>query len=310
MVVAISADMEGVSQLGDVREILACCPEYWERGKPRLEADVKAACEGILAAGASEVVVLDNHASGNTFNIWPGSLPDGARLEQWNVFELGDRGVDAFFQVGYHARGGVDGFLSHTYVPGLRLRLGEELLSESHGRAWAARLPLLGIVGNETHAQTLGSLAGVPFLVVQESRGRASMTPTFTAPQEGLEAIRDFTTRCVRGGSKEPVAPPKGGTFAASMPNGGEVADQMQAGGWTRVGDVEFAVELEKWKDAQDPLAVAMGAAFSPYMPDWLNELATRNEAEAADGGKAKRLSAQVAEWAQREEPEWFTTAP
>lgn len=309
MVVAVSADMEGVSQLGDVREIIACCQEYWQAGKPRFEADVRAACEGALAGGASEVVVLDNHASGNTFNIWPESLPEGARLEQWNVFELHERGIDAFLQVGYHARGGLDGFLSHTYVPGLRLRLGDELISETHGRAWAAQLPLLGIVGNDTHGRTLGSLAGVPFLVVQKSQGRASMAPAFADPQEGLDAIRDFAARCVSGGSKEPVATPAGGTFAASMPNGTEVVDQMQAGGWTRVDDVEFAVELDDWKDAQGPLAVAMGAAFSPFMSDWLSELATRDDAEAADREKAERLSARVVEWARPDEPEWFTTA-
>jgi len=40
VLVAVSADMEGVSQLVGPREILACCPEYWETGKPRLEADV------------------------------------------------------------------------------------------------------------------------------------------------------------------------------------------------------------------------------------------------------------------------------
>jgi hypothetical protein len=39
------------------------------------------------------------------------------------------------FQVGYHARGGVDGFHSHTYGLDLRLRYGDELVSESHGRA-------------------------------------------------------------------------------------------------------------------------------------------------------------------------------
>ena len=82
----------------------------------------RAACEGLLAGGASELVVLDNHG-GNTVNVSPASLPHGARLETWNVYDLREHGVDAMFQVGYHARGGVDGFLSHTYLPGLRLRV-------------------------------------------------------------------------------------------------------------------------------------------------------------------------------------------
>jgi D-aminopeptidase len=176
VVVAVSVDMEGASQLRGVREIFGCFPEYWETGKPRLEADVVAACEGLLAGGATDLVVLDNHG-GNTVNVSAESLPSGARLETWNVYDLREHGVEAMFQVGYHARGGVEGFLSHTYLPGLRLRVDGELISESHGRAWAAEVPLLGIVGNDLHQETLGSLERTPYLIVQHSIGRRSMRP-------------------------------------------------------------------------------------------------------------------------------------
>jgi D-aminopeptidase len=69
--------MEGASQLRSVREIWGCLPEYWQTGKPRLEEDVAAVCEGLLAGGASELVVLDNHG-GNTVNVSPETLPAGA----------------------------------------------------------------------------------------------------------------------------------------------------------------------------------------------------------------------------------------
>ena len=70
-----------------------------------------AACEGLLAAGTSDLVVLDNHG-GNTVNVSAEALPAGARLETWRDFDLLDHRVDATFQLGYHPRGGVDGFLS------------------------------------------------------------------------------------------------------------------------------------------------------------------------------------------------------
>jgi D-amino peptidase len=309
MLIALSVDMEGVSQLGEAREILACCPEYWESGKPRLEADVSAACEGLLLGGASEVVVLDNHGSGNALNVWAESLPDGARLEEWNVFDLGEHGVDAMFQVGYHARGGVEGFLSHTYVPGLRLRVGDELISESHGRIWAAGVPLLGITGNDAHERTIGSLTGTPFLVVQESLGRGAMRPVFADPQDGLEAIRVFSGQCVREAESAPViAAPSDIVFAASMPNAGNVATDMQAGGWQRTGEVEFAVQLDTWSDARAPLAVAMGAAIAPFMPNWVSGLATAQAAAESDRAKAQRLVDSIEAWAHDTEPEWFSS--
>src|SRR6266702_2890879 len=82
-------------------------------------------------------------------------------------------------EVGYHARAGVPAFVSHTYVAGLRLRVDGELIGESHGRAWVARLPLLGIVRNNAHERTLGSLGEAPFLAGQRTRASAEVEPVF-----------------------------------------------------------------------------------------------------------------------------------
>jgi D-aminopeptidase len=308
MIVAVSVDMEGASQLHSVREIWGCLPEYWQTGKPRLEADVAAACEGLLAGGASELVVLDNHG-GNTVNVSPESLPVGARLETWRDFDLHNHGVDATFQVGYHPRGGVDGFLSHTYVPGLRLRAGGELISESHGRAWASGVPLLGITGNDLHQQTLGSLSETPFLVVQKSLGRSAMQPVWDL-EDGLVAIREFAERCIRDASAaRGVDPPKDVTFEASMPNGREVAEQMIAAGWSRSGDVEFEARLGTWVDARELLASAMSAALIPFMPYWLGGFDSAGDAATADQERVAQLRLIFDAWAEESHPEWYSDA-
>jgi D-aminopeptidase len=309
MLVAVSVDMEGASQLRSVREIFGCFPEYWQTGKPGLEADVAAACEGLLAGGASELVVLDNHG-GNTVNVSPESLPAGARLETWHVYDLPEHGVDAMFQVGYHARGGVNGFLSHTYIMGLRFRVGGELISESHARAWAAEVPLLGIVGNDMHRQTLGSLDGTPYLVVQESVGRDAMRPVFADPEDGLDAIRSFAQACARdSASASAIAGPAAVTFEASMPNGRDVVEEMAGAGWERVGEVEFAVELETWPDSREPLAAAMNAALAPYMPYWLGGFDSVEDAEAADQERVRQLGTIMDAWAAESQPQWYTQA-
>lgn len=305
MIVAVSVDMEGASQLRGVREIWGCLPEYWETGKPRLEADVLAACQGLLAGGATELVVLDNHG-GNTVNVSADALPVGARLETWRDFDLTSHHVDATFQVGYHPRGGVEGFLSHTYLPGLRLRAGGELLSESHGRAWASGVPLLGIVGNDLHQQTIGSLSETPYLVVQKSLGRSEAQPAWDA-EEGLDAIRGFAERCMRDAAQAPpVRPPSGGTFEASMPNGHEVVAQMEAAGWSRTGDVAFEVPFAKWADVREPLAAAMSAAFVPFVPYWLGGFDSAEDAAAADEERVAQLRLIFDAWAQETQPEWW----
>ena len=140
------------------------------------------------------------------------------------------------FQLGYHSRGGGKGFISHTYVPGLRLRVGDELISESHGRAWASQAALLGIVGNDSHQATLGSLSTTPYLVVQRTIRNDLAEPVFDA-DEGWEAIREFAKVAASNAADAPVpATPRDAVFAASMPNGAEQVEAMEAAGWRRVG--------------------------------------------------------------------------
>src|SRR4051812_45140240 len=63
MLVALSADMEGVSQLDDWRAIFAFDPAYWREGRAQMEAEVAAAARGLLTGGADEVVVFDNQSA-------------------------------------------------------------------------------------------------------------------------------------------------------------------------------------------------------------------------------------------------------
>jgi D-aminopeptidase len=304
VLVVLSADMEGVSQLRQAREILAACPEYWRTGKRCYEEEVAAACEGLLAGGATEVVVLDNHASGNSANIAADALPSGARLETWNLWDVPGQGVDAMLQVGYHARGGIDGFLSHTYAFDLRLRCGDELVSESHGRAWAARTRLIGIVGNDAHEKTLGSLSGTPFLAVQRSRGHSGAEPA-----AGLDEIREFSRTCVENTSDvQPVDVPGETSLSASLPNGAAVEAAMSEAGWARTGDVEYKVALRAWEDAREPIGAAMLASFAPIVSVWSNELTTPEVADAYDPAKRERLVAALDAWAESSGPGWFSS--
>jgi D-aminopeptidase len=264
--VVLSVDMEGISQLEDPQEIIAFARPYWETGRRRMTADTVAAAEGLLAGGAEEVIVLDNHASGNPQNLLDEELPDGARVETWEVFDLGEHRVDAMLQVGYHARAGVEAFVSHTYVPGLRLRVNGEPVSESHGRAWAAGVPLLGIVGNEQHARTLGSLGEVPYLVVQRTSALHEARPAFDTPEAGLAAIREFAAECLRTGGAI-IRAPEDYLFEADLQVDDEHAVALAGAGWERRGETEFAAEPRDWPQARPLLVAAMFGAFAPWMP-------------------------------------------
>lgn len=268
MRVVLSADMEAIAQITELREILACCPEYWATGRPRMTEDVAAAASGLLDAGADEVVVLDNHGSGNAENVIGDELPDGARLETWDVFDLPEHGVDAMLQVGYHARAGVECFVPHTYLPELRLRVDGEPISETHGRTWAADVPLVGIVGNSAHERTLGAFAGTPFLVVQDADEVDTGLPRYADREESADAIRAFAAQALRDLADAPRhTPPTDLRFEAALdrPLESDAGETMATVGWTQTGTTKFALDLDSWADARVPLQVAM-AASAPRM--------------------------------------------
>src|SRR5215510_14964997 len=62
-------DMEGVSGIFDTE--LQCLPNQsprWEESRKLLTGEINAAVEGLLEGGATEVVVLDGHSSGQNLS--------------------------------------------------------------------------------------------------------------------------------------------------------------------------------------------------------------------------------------------------
>jgi D-aminopeptidase len=299
MRIVLSIDMEGIAGITGVRELLACCPEYWDTGRARLTDDVLAAASGLLDGGASEVIILDNHASGHPANLIADHLPSGSHIATENVFDLHRAGIDGMLQVGYHPRRSVAGFAPHTYIPGLRLWLGDEEIGESHGRVWAAQTALLGITGHTNHGNSLGSLLEAPFLAVQHGIDPHHPNPVFTEPVESAEAILLFARKAMRdiANAPRPTAP-RDAIFTATLehPDDAQVGT-MLAGGWVRQSDHAFAVNLPDWARAREPLAVAMQAALAPFVgPLTALDMSSRDAMARQDPEARERLAAMFLE--------------
>lgn len=312
MKVCLSVDMEGIAQIVNPLAVKAFCEEYWQSGRQAMQDDVAAAARGLLAGGASEVVILDNHGSGNTYNLVDDGLPDHTGLETWNVFDLRDHDVRAMLQIGYHARCGPAGFIAHTYVGGLRLRAAGELISESHGRAWASEVPLLGIIGNDTHARSLGSLDGVPYLTVQETIDRGHASAVFDRPEASGEAIMEFAERVMRDWRNAPIPePPRQFLFEASIPEEMAVPDKLAAASWTRRTDTEYGIELDGWTDARAPLAAAMAGTLASYRRFFPSgELRTREIFKSQDPTRLQEAERAYSSWIDQSQEEWLTGRP
>jgi len=112
----ISVDIEGIAHV--VNAQTAAGQFDYERGRRLMTAEVNAAIEGCLAAGAGEIVVSDSH--GNAQNIIPEELNERAYLiRSFPRPLLQMEGVDSSFDgvifIGYHPKEGTpEANLSHT----------------------------------------------------------------------------------------------------------------------------------------------------------------------------------------------------
>src|SRR6187399_857694 len=112
MKVFISADIEGVAGITSPDE---ANPDHRDVAyfQDQMTREVKAACDGAIAAGAKEIWVKDAHWTGR--NIDTRKLPECVRMIRgWSghpfsmMAEL-DKTFDAAVMIGYHARAGSAG---------------------------------------------------------------------------------------------------------------------------------------------------------------------------------------------------------
>lgn len=314
MRVALMLDMEGASQIDDIREPFPMYPAYWDAGRAKLTDDVVAAARGLLRGGATDVLVIDHHGAGD--GDWPNVIaerfPDRVSLvDGWGMRGMRDH-VDALFQVGVHARGGSPSFLSHTVLPGLRLRLDGELLSESDWWAFTGNVPLLGMVGSEALGADRRFLSDVPFLTVQRTVDRSHALPVM-GPEETAESIEAFAVTAVRAANERRVTTPSGPIeLWASLQNGEDAAPAMESVGWVRRSRTEFVLAAEAWRDdaetIDEGIDAAADAAWKPYT-FWFDSLdaSSRDTALAYPPEQLARDDELLVSWSADAPPLWFS---
>jgi D-amino peptidase len=106
MKIYISADIEGVTGVTHWDETLKEKPDYTEF-QEQMTAEVLAACNGALKAGAKEIYIKDAHDSGR--NLIASKLPEQVKLiREWSqhpycMMQELDETFDAAIMIGYHS---------------------------------------------------------------------------------------------------------------------------------------------------------------------------------------------------------------
>lgn len=205
MKIYISADIEGVTGCTHWNETYTNKADYAEF-RDQMTAEVAAACEGALAAGATEIWVQDAHGGGR--NIVAERLPEQVRLIRgWShhpfsmVQEL-DGSFDALCMVGYHAAGGTDANpLSHAMTTRFaQMTVNGRIASEFLIHAWAAEtvgVPTAFVSGDEGLCEEVCSLQE-KITTVGVKRGAGSSTINLH-PRLAVKQIRDGVEAALKG---------------------------------------------------------------------------------------------------------------
>jgi D-amino peptidase len=210
--VYISADMEGVVGVVTADQLGPSGFEY-SRARELMTAEVNAAIEGALAAGATEIVISDSHGNGE--NILLEKLPrDVILVRSWPRPLMMMEGIDASFDavifIGYHASTtNSAGVRAHT-ISSARLadiRLNGVSVPEAGINAAIAGhfgVPAVMISGDDVIIEETRALLGdIEGAVVKEAISFHSAKTLM--PEVALELIREkVTTALQRLGDFEP----------------------------------------------------------------------------------------------------------
>ncbi len=215
MKIFITADIEGVTGVTNWDETELTKPDY-RFAQEQMTAEVCAACEGALSAGATEVLVKDAHDSAR--NLIASRLPQEVRLVRgWSghpymMMQELDSTFDGVMMIGYHSGAGVPANpLSHTITGKLagawiNDRPASEFIINSYTAA-SVKVPVIFLSGDQGLCDGAAAFApGICTVPVKVGVGNSTVS---IHPEQAVRSIREGAAAAVQGRVKvSPIALP------------------------------------------------------------------------------------------------------
>lgn len=216
MKVFISADLEGISGVVDSELQTNIAGRDYEKARRLMTLEVNAAIAGAFDGGATEAVVSDGHGASNQRNLLLEELDERAEAVVGSpkpLTQMGgiDASFDVAFFVGYHARMGSNGILSHT------------ISSQAIANVWVNGRPVgetginaliaggfgvpIGLVTGDqcVAAEARDLLPWVDTVVVKHAITRASAR--CLAPGRARALIREAAAKCIKSAAASRYTP-------------------------------------------------------------------------------------------------------
>lgn len=198
MKVFISADLEGIAGVVHGEHVFRDGREH-DRARKLMTAEINAAIEGALEAGAQKIVVNDSH--GTMRNILPEELHEKAELitgspKPLSMMQGIDDSFNAAFFIGYHAMpSSFPAVMGHTYYGRVvyNVRVNGHLMGETGINAALAgyfNVPVVLVTGDQAVTREARQLISkVETVTVKEAIGRYAAK--CLSPVEARKRIRE-----------------------------------------------------------------------------------------------------------------------
>ncbi|MCC7204385.1 MAG: M55 family metallopeptidase [Phycisphaeraceae bacterium] len=243
MKIYILADMEGISGIRRATQVDPQSAEYHGEGRSLMMREINVAIEAAFAAGATEVVACDTHASGGQVRV--GEMDARASYETpgpGRPMPSLDGSFSGVILLGHHARAGtLDAFLDHTMDSSawFEFRINEAVVGEiGIEAAWAGHhdVPVIMVSGDATtEVEARATLGDVETAVVKWGIGR--QTAKCLSLPRAHEVIAGAVRRAVERAGRKEFRPykPKLPAEARLTLYRSDMADGMTSRGWERV---------------------------------------------------------------------------
>ncbi len=205
MKIYVCTDMEGISGISTFAQCGRDPDLYQKEGRPLLMADIAALVEGLLAGGATEIVVGDGHGSG--CNFVPELMHPGARYFTGTERPRPASGLDETFDgailLGYHAMNGTEtGMLHHTQSSLAETKYwyngveSGEIVQSSLVLGHFG-VPVVMVTGDVATCEEARRFLGDGIVTVAVKEGWSRQCGVLLAPAKAHELIREGAAECL-----------------------------------------------------------------------------------------------------------------
>ncbi|MBR7143614.1 MAG: M55 family metallopeptidase [Lentisphaeria bacterium] len=208
MKVFILTDLEGPSGVNGRADSIGNTMVNRPTAEQALVNEVNAVCEGLVAAGADEIVVLDGHGGSNSIDIFK-LHPQVSLMQigQWRPVVDMDGSYDAFIQLGAHSMQSADGYMCHTFnshaVAEMCLN-GEQIGEIGMASLIAAyfKVPTIMVSGDDIACHEARAFLGDDLEVVATKSSISRYDVVNYPPQEVYRNLRETAERALRNVKK------------------------------------------------------------------------------------------------------------